>query len=450
MPGSSTSIRWSTRFGFLMASVGFAVGLGNIWRFPYVTGENGGGAFVLVYLICVVVIALPILIAEILVGRRGRADPAGAMATVAMGEGRSASWGAVGGLNVVAAFLITTLYCVVAGWVLHYLVQAVLGGFSGVDGDASAARFESLVADPLALTGWAWVAVALAAAIIAGGVRGGIERMVNLLMPLLFALLAVLALYNVFAGGFVDALGYLFTPDFGKVTAPTVLAAVGQAFFSIGVAMAGMMAFAAYLPERVSIGRSAATIVAMDTLVALVAGLVVFPIVFRFGLDPASGEGLIFRTLPVAFGQMPGGHLVSVLFFALLAVAATTSMVGTLEPITAWLERRTGRGRVPCTLAVTAAVALVSLPAVFAHNLWADWRVWEVELLTLYDYLPTDVLLPLGGLLIAVFVGWRVTPEAARGELAELSPWLFRAWRASLRYVAIPAVLLILVFGLLG
>ena len=445
-----TSVRWSTRFGFLMASVGFAVGLGNIWRFPYVTGENGGGAFVIVYLLCVVAIALPILVAEILVGRRGRADPAGAMAAVAVAEGRSAGWGTVGGLNLIAAFLIASLYCVVAGWVLYYLVQAGLGGFAGTDAEAAAARFEALVKDPLALALWAWGVVLATAAIIAGGVRGGIERVVNLLMPLLFGLLAVLAIYNVFAGGFGEALGYLFTPDFGKVTGPTVLAAVGQAFFSIGVAMAGMMTFAAYLPARVSIGKSAATIIFMDTLVALVAGLVVFPIVFRFGLDPASGEGLIFRTLPVAFGQMPGGHVVSVLFFALLAVAATTSMVGVMEPVTAWLERRTGRGRVPCTVAATAAVALVSLPAVLAHNRWADWRVFDIEVLTLYDYIPTDVLLPLGGLLIAVFVGWRVAPEVARGELGELSPWLFRAWRVLLRYVAVPGVLLILVFGLLG
>ena len=445
-----TSIRWSTRFGFLMASVGFAVGLGNIWRFPYVTGENGGGAFVVVYLVCVLVIALPILMAEILVGRRGRADPAGATAAVATAEGRSARWGAVGGLNLAAAFLITTFYCVIAGWVLHYLLEAVLGGFGGVDAAAAAGRFEALLDDPVALTVWAWVALAGSAAVIAGGVRAGIERVVNVLMPMLFALLGGLVLYNVFAGGMPEAVEYLFAPDFGRVTGATVLAAVGQAFFSIGVAMAGMMAYAAYLPEDVSIGRSAGTIVFMDTLVAVVAGLVVFPMVFRFGLDPASGEGLIFLSLPVAFAQMPGGHVVSVFFFLLLTVAAVTSMVGVLEPITAWVERKSGRGRVPCTIAATAAVALVSLPAVLAHNVWAEGGLLGVDLMTIYDFLPYEVLLPLGGLLIAVFVGWRVGADTARTELALASPRLFLAWRLLLRYVAAPGVLLILVFGLVG
>ncbi|MDE0349754.1 MAG: sodium-dependent transporter [Gammaproteobacteria bacterium] len=445
-----TSIRWSTRFGFMMAAVGFAVGLGNIWRFPYVTGENGGGAFVVVYLVCVVAIALPILVGEILVGRRGRSDPAGAVAAVAVGEGGSARWGTVGGLNLAAAFLITTFYCVIAGWVLHYLLEAVVRGFAGVDAGEAAGRLESLLDDPLALTGWAWLALAASAAVIAGGVRSGIERVVNVLMPLLFALLGGLVLYNVFAGGMPEAVEYLFAPDFSKVTGATVLAAVGQAFFSIGVAMAGMMAYAAYLPRSVSIARSAGTIVAMDTLVALVAGLVVFPMVFRFGLDPASGEGLIFLTLPVAFAQMPGGHLVSVVFFVLLAVAAVTSMVGVLEPITAWVERKTGRGRVFCTVAATAVVALVSLPAVLAHNLWAEGELLGINLMTVYDYLPYDVLLPLGGLLIAVFVGWRVGAETARTELALASPWMFLAWRRLLRYVAAPAVLVIFLLGLVG
>lgn len=443
-----TSVRWSTRFGFLMAAVGFAVGLGNIWRFPYVTGENGGGAFVVVYLVCVVAIALPILVAEILLGRRGRSDPAGAVAAVATAEGHSARWGAIGGLNLAAAFLITTFYCVIAGWVFHYLLESVLEGFASVDAGEAAARLESLLDDPLALTGWAWLALAVSAGVIAGGVRSGIERVVNVLMPVLFALLGGLVLYNVFAGGMPEAVRYLFAPDFSRVTGATVLAAVGQAFFSIGVGMAGMMAYAAYLPRTVSIARNAGTIVAMDTLVALVAGLVVFPMVFRFGLDPASGEGLIFLTLPVAFAQMPGGQLVSVVFFVLLAVAAVTSMVGVLEPITAWVERRTGRGRVFCTIAATAAVALVSLPAVLAHNVWAEGELFGITLMTVYDYLPYDVLLPLGGLLIAVFVGWRVAVETARTELALASGRLFLAWRRSLRYIAAPAVLLIFLFGL--
>ena len=353
---ASAPVRWSTRFGFLMASVGFAVGLGNIWRFPYVTGENGGGAFVAVYVVCVAVIALPILMAEILIGRRGRRNPAGAMAAVAAGEGASPAWRWVGGLNLVAAFLIAVLYCVIAGWVLHYLHEALWVGFADVDGAAAVSHFEALRDDAPALAFWTFLGLGVSTAIIYAGVRKGIERAVNLMMPLLFGLLLLLAVHNLFVGGVRQTLNYLFAPDLSKVNGPMLLAAVGQAFFSIGVAMGGMMAFAAYLPNTASIGRSALAIVCVDTLVALLAGLVIFPVAFSFGLDPAAGAGLIFETLPVAFGQMTGGRIVGALFFLLLSVAAVTSMVGFLEPVTAWLEQNSGLSRRHSALTVAAAV----------------------------------------------------------------------------------------------
>ena len=303
---AGASVQWSTRFGFLMASVGFAVGLGNIWRFPYITGENGGGAFVAVYLICIAAIALPILMAELLIGRRGRLNPAGAMAAVAAAEGRSPLWGWVGGLNLTVAFLIDVVYCVVTGWVLHYLWQALSAGFIGLGPTEASARFDGLLADFYSLLLWTLLGLSATGLIVYGGVRNGIERAVNVLMPCLFGLLLLLAAYNLIAGGFGEALGYLFAPDFTKVTGPMVLAAVGHAFFSIGVAMAGMMAFAAYLPKTVSIGRSAVVIVSVDTLVALLAGLVIFPVVFRFGMDPRCGCWPDFRDL--ASGFCPDGR----------------------------------------------------------------------------------------------------------------------------------------------
>ena len=442
------SVQWSTRFGFLMASVGFAVGLGNIWRFPYITGENGGGAFVAVYLICVAAIALPILMAELLIGRRGRLNPAGAMAAVAAAEGRSRRWGWVGGLNLAAAFLIEVVYCVVAGWVLHYLWQALATGFSGIGPAEAEAQFASLLAHLPSLLLWTLLALGATTLIIYGGVRKGIERAVNWLMPFLFGLLLLLAAHNLVAGGFGEALGYLFAPDFTKVSGPMILAAVGQAFFSIGVAMAGMMAFAAYLPSKVSIGRSAVAIVGVDTLVALVAGLVIFPAVFRFGMDPAAGAGLIFETLPVAFAQMAGGRWVAVLFFLLLSVAAVTSMVGLQEPLTAWVEQRFGISRRRGALLVTVAVGVLSVISMLSHSHWAEVRLFGTRLAAALDYLPNQILLPLGGLLIAVFAAWFVHADSARAELALAKPWQFRVWRALTRYVAPPAVLLILVFGL--
>ena len=447
---ASAPVRWSTRFGFLMASVGFAVGLGNIWRFPYVTGENGGGAFVAVYVVCVAVIALPILMAEILIGRRGRRNPAGAMAAVAAGEGASPAWRWVGGLNLVAAFLIAVLYCVIAGWVLHYLQEALWVGFAGVDGAAAVSHFEALRDDAPALAFWTFLGLGVSTAIIYAGVRKGIERAVNLMMPLLFGLLLLLAVHNLFVGGVRQTLNYLFAPDLSKVNGPMLLAAVGQAFFSIGVAMGGMMAFAAYLPNTASIGRSALAIVCVDTLVALLAGLVIFPAAFSFGLDPAAGAGLIFETLPVAFGQMTGGRIVGALFFLLLSVAAVTSMVGFLEPVTAWLEQNSGLSRRRSALTVAAAVGALSSIAILGHNHWAEVRLFGVDIVTLFDYAPNQIMLPLGGLLIAVFVGWFVRPATAREELALGSPLLFRAWHGLLRCLVPVAVFLILAVGILG
>ena len=442
--------QWSSRAGFLLAAIGFAVGLGNIWRFPYITGENGGAAFVVVYLICAFAIGVPIVIAEILIGRRGAMSPPGSMRAVALAEGGSRHWQWAGGMNLLAAFLIQVAYCVVAGWVLWYLYKALTTGFAGMDGAAAEAEFAAALGDIPGLVLWTLVGLAITGAIIYAGVQSGIERAVRVLMPTLFGLLVALAIYNAFAGGFVEALTYLFAPDFSKVNPPMVLAAVGQAFFSIGVAMAGMMTFGAYLPKHISISGSAVIIVLADTLVALVAGLVIFPVVFKFGLDPASGTGLIFQTLPAAFAQMPGGHLVSVLFFLLLSVAAITSMVGLIEPMTAWMEERRGYARHRSALVVLVGTASISFISVLGHNVWSEVRLFGTNLNAALDYLPNNILLPLGGLLIAVFAAWFVKRDSAREELAMASDRLFAIWRLLIRYLVPVAVLLIFVLGVTG
>ncbi len=442
--------QWSSRLSFLLASVGFAVGLGNIWRFPYITGENGGAAFVIVYLVCAFAIGVPILIAELMIGRRGGMSPPGSMRALARDAGISRHWQWAGGMNLVAAFLIEVVYCVIAGWVLLYLYKAVFTGFAGMDAAAAKQGFAAVLVDIPGLVFWTFLGLAITGVIIYAGVRSGIERAVRVLMPTLFVLLVGLAVYNVFAGGFGAALTYLFSPDFSKVDGPMVLAAVGQAFFSIGVAMAGMMTFGAYLPKNVSIPGSALVIVAADTLVALVAGLVIFPVVFNFGLDPAGGVGLIFETLPVAFAQMPGGHLVSVLFFLLLTVAAITSMVGLIEPMTAWMEEHQGFARHRSALLVLCGVAVLSLISVLSYNVWSEIQVFGRDLNAVFDYVPNQILLPVGGLLIAVFAGWFVKTASARDELGMASESLFAVWRLLVRYLAPAAVLLIFVFGITG
>lgn len=438
---------WSSRFGFLMASVGFAVGLGNIWRFPYVTGENGGSAFVVVYLVCAFGIGVPILMAEIMLGRSGGLTPPGSTRRVAQLNQRSSRWAWVGYLNLVTAFSILIAYGVVCGWVLYYLYQSAGGAMVGIDARASSEHFAAVLNNVPLLVGWTFAALAIAGGIIYGGVQKGIERAVTFLMPLLFLLLISLAIFNVFAGGMPQALQYLFSPDFSKLSPAMLLAAVGQAFFSIGVAMAGMMMYGAYLPKHVSIGQSAIVIVIADTLVALLAGLVIFPMVFNNGLDPSGGTGLIFQTLPVAFAHMPGGQLVSVLFFLLLSVAAITSVVGLSEPLGAWLSERFGWSRHKSAMVLIATTLAVSLVSVLSYNHWQDVFLFGVSLGRAIDFVPSQIMLPLGGLLIALFVGWRVSEVHSREELALGSDLAFTLWRRLVRYVVVPALALILVTG---
>ncbi len=446
---SVSNAMFSSRFGFLMAAVGFAVGLGNIWRFPYLTGENGGGAFVVVYLLCVLIIGVPIIMAELLIGRRGRLSPPRALVAVATAEGASARWGWLGSLNVFAAFLIVGVYAVVVGWVLRYLFLAITNNFAAINIFGAASLFEETLANTGMSLLWTSVGLVVTGVIMVGGVQRGIERSVRVLMPMLFVLLVLLALYNVFAGGFSQALQYLFVPDFSLVTPSLVLVAVGQAFFSIGVAMAGMMTFGAYLPSDISIPRSAVIIALGDTLVALLAGLVIFPAVFHNGLDPADGTGLIFQTLPVAFAQMPGGYAVAVFFFLLLSVAAITSMLGLIEPIIAWLCETMQWQRARASVVALAGVTCLSIISVLSNSGWSQARAFGLSLSQLLDFLPNQLLLPIGGMLIAVFAGWRMSANASSQELALADDsLLFRTWRVLVRFFVPLVIGVIFVAGL--
>ncbi|MCZ6504045.1 MAG: sodium-dependent transporter [Gammaproteobacteria bacterium] len=438
---------WTSRFAFLMASIGFAVGLGNIWRFPYVTGENGGGAFVLVYLLCVFAIGVPILIAELLIGRRGKMSPPNSMREVAIESGGRKEWQFVGLMNLLAAFLIMVTYCVVAGWVLEYLFKALVTGFSGVDGEMAIQTFDNMLGDARGMLFWTLLSLVLTGSIIYAGVQDGIERAVKVLMPALFSLMITLVIYNMVVGGFGEAIQYMFFADFSKITGTVMLAAIGQAFFSIGVAMGGMMTFGAYLPKTISIPRSVVIIIVADTLVALMAGLVIFPAVFNNGLDPAGGPGLIFKILPVAFAQMPGGHVVSVLFFLLLSVAAITSMVGLTEPLTHWLEEHQGFSRHKSTLLVLGSIAVLSVISILGYNYLAAFNLGGKDINGVVDYFSNQILLPIGGLLIAIFAGWFVDRHVSVEELDMEDNTLFKLWYLLIRFVVPPAVFVVFVLG---
>lgn len=447
MQNSETSLAWTSRFAFLMASIGFAVGLGNIWRFPYITGENGGGAFVLVYIICVVTIGLPILIAELMIGRHGKMTPPGSMKKVAELSQQSPRWAWVGVMNLLAAFLIMITYSVVAGWVLNYLQVAAVTGFEGVEAASATANFNQILTEPGPMVLWTLVALALTGSIVYAGLQNGIERAVSVLMPMLFTMMVLLVIYNMVVGGFAEAVDYLFTVDFSKINATVMLAAIGQAFFSIGVAMAGMMTFGAYLPKDISIARSGLIIIFADTAVALLAGLVIFPAVFANGLDPAGGPGLIFQTLPVAFANMPAGHVVSVVFFLLLSVAAVTSMVGLIEPLVHWAEERWGYSRHKSAILILGTIGTLSVLSVLSYNILGEFKIFGKDLNSLTDFISNQIFLPIGGMLIAVFAGWFVTESISRGELS-VSDSTYRIWQVLIRFVAPPAIFVVFILGI--
>jgi NSS family neurotransmitter:Na+ symporter len=445
MSNSAGSTAWGSTGGFLMASIGFAVGLGNIWRFPYVTGENGGSAFVVVYLGCAFLIGVPILMAEIMLGRRGGFSPPASIHDVASAAGLSRHWSWIGTLNVTTAFLIQMAYAVVAGWVLYYFFLALTGQMPGADSLTAKTAFDNVLLDVPTSIFWTVLALVTAGAIICAGVQQGIERAVKILMPTLFALLLVLFVFNLFAGGVPETLAYLFLPDFSKISADTFLAALSQAFFSIGVAMGGMMMFGAYLPKSISVAKCALIIVAADTGVALLAGLVIFPMVFNNGMAPDAGTGLIFLTLPLAFHQMWGGDVVAVLFFLLLSVAAVTSMVGLAEPITGTVMQWLKISRVKATLLATGTLLPFSIMSVLTYNHWADVALFGNSIGALVDYIPNQVFLPLGGLLIALLVAWFLPKHICADELAIETPRYFNIWYQLMRFVVVPAIFVILV-----
>lgn len=456
-PGPASSpAAWSSRLVFTLAAIGAAVGLGNIWRFPYLAGSSGGSAFVLVYLGAVCFVAVPILIAEMMIGRRGRGHPAAAVAAVAAESGRSRRWAFAGGLGVVVAWMIMSFYSVIAGWAMAYVWPTFAGAFDGASVADSKAHFDALLADPWALMAWSGAYTALAIAIVARGLHAGIERSITVLMPLLFVSLLVLVGYAALLGDLGAALDYLFRPDFSRIDGGVVLAAVGQAFFSIGVGMGLMLAYGAYLPRDVPLTRSAFLIGGADTLVALLAGVAMFPLVFANGLDPGQGPGLVFVTLPIAFGNMPAGAAFGGVFFVLLVVAALTSSIAVIEPMVLWLEARFRWSRPKAARIAGGGAWIAGLGTVLSFSAWKDWfplgmfaRFEGKTFFDLLDYATSSVMMPVCALLVAIFVGWRMKPEHSAQELGLGRGFSFGVWRGVLlRWIVPAAIAGILLAGL--
>jgi len=440
---SSATDQWTGRLGFVLATIGSAVGLGSIWKFPYEVGENGGGGFVLFYLLGLVVIVTPLMLAEFAIGRSGQADARAALQAVARTHGASPRWQLVGLLGVVGSALILSFYSVIGGWALAYAVETLWQGLPG-GAAAAQARFDAFLASPLQMTVYHTAFMILTAGIVGKGIANGIEAATRILMPVLVVLMVLLAGYSLIAGDARAAFVYLFSFDPERMTPGVMLEAIGLGFFSIGVGMAVMITYAAYAGQEINLRSAAVIAVAGDTAISFLAGLAIFPIVFGNGLDPASGPGLMFVTLPVAFAGMPGGALVAFAFFVLLAVAALASSMSLLEMPVAFVRNSLGWPRHPAVAAMAGAIWLAGLFSVFSFNLWRDWFPLSpypifasATFFDLIDYLTSNILLPVGGVMLALFAGW-VLPDRFLADALGLGKAASLLLRLALRYL-VPA-----------
>ncbi|MBL1270440.1 sodium-dependent transporter [Halomonas sp. FeN2] len=440
--------QWSSRMTFVLAAAGSAVGLGNIWKFPYMVGESGGAAFVFVYLLCIALIGLPILVSEWLLGRRGQKNPASTMSELARTAKKPRAWAIVGISGIVGAFLILSFYSVIGGWSLYYTVNSVSGAFSGQDADGIGALFNGMLSNPgLLLLGHS-VFMLLVIGIVARGVTKGLEGAVRILMPVLALLLVVLIGYGMTTGHFGEALTYMFNPDWSKLTAETVLAALGHAFFTLSLGMGIMMAYGSYLGKEIDLLQTARTVIIMDTVIALGAGLAIFPIVFANNLDVASGPGLIFVTLPLAFGNIDGGLLLGLMFFLLLTFAALTSAISLLEPVVEFIEERTPLSRVMATVVAGVGAWLLGIAALLSFNVWSEPVLFGLGVFDLLDTLTSKIMLPLTGLGAILFTAWCLERSSVEDELG-LSATGKSVWNVIARYVAPAGVIAVFVTGLI-
>lgn len=450
MPFARISIHgsWTSEWTFIAAATSSAIGLGSLWRFAYLAGANGGARFVLVYLACALLVAAPVLVAQVVLGVRGRADPVHAIEAVALESAVSRHWRSIGVLSIVTALLILSYFSVIGGWLMVYTRWLYQGDLAAASARQIGEQFGQLLADTPAQLLAHFIFMVTTWLVVALGVNRGVGLLVRAVVPLLLLLLIVLVLYAFRMGNMTAALKFLFAPTATGFTWDSALTALGQAFFSFSLSMGGMMAYGAYMPDRRPIMRMILVVVLLDSLVCVLAGLAIFPLVFAQHLQPSVGPGLMFVTLPYIFGNVQNGALVGTSFFVLVLLAALGSAVSLLEPGTAWLVQRM-RWRRPVAALVLAVLAwLVGLLTICSFSVWPDWRPGGKTLFAWIDWVSADLLLPICGLLIALFVGWRMRNEAAQDELFVEHPRIYALWRFLLRYIAPPAITVVMCAGI--
>lgn len=443
----ATSIRFGSKWRFIIAVSASAVGLGNVWRFPYLAGENGGGAFVLMYIAFVLVLGLPLLMTEMGLGRLTRGNPVAAFSQLHQRFGWSKHWRFLGGAFILAAFLILTYYVVVSGWVLHYFIQAFPNHFAHITDAQSQQLYQHFMHNPQAMLLMGSIVSVLLWLTMVVEINAGLERVVTVLFPLMLMMFILLLVYAIKQGDMHHALVYLFRPDWSSVHWRSVIEALGQAFFSLGIGMGVLMMYSAYLPEKISIATCAVTVVVIDTAVALLSGLIVFPLVFAYHLAPSSGPGLIFETLPLAFNDMPLGGWVAMLFFLALLFAAFTSLVSLMEPAIAWLQTSARMTRRRSAALVTLLFWLCSILAVYAFAEPERMRFLGLNYYQIADYVSANVIMPVGGLLLAVMVAWRLPREQLWQQWRELDKPVLRKVMVFIVGFIIPGLIVLILLG---
>jgi len=438
---------------FILAATGATVGLGNIWKFPYLAGEYGGGAFVLVYLLCIAVIGIPIMIAEVLIGRRGRLSPINSLRLLADSEESACSWYWFGGIGVVAGVLITSFYSVVAGWSLAYLFRSMVGAFQNVTAQGIASIFNRLITDPERLLAWHTIFMVMTGVVLARGVRSGLEQAVKVLMPALLLLLLVLLGYGASTGHLGETFLFLFSPKLDALSMGAVLEALGHAFFTLSLGMGAIMIYGSYLPGDVSIARVSVLVALLDTVIALLAGLAIFSVVFAYDLPVNAGPGLIFQTLPIVIGKIHGGALFGSAFFLLLVFAAWTSAIALLEPAVAWLVESLDMQRVRAAMITGFVAWLLGIASILSFSSWAfkfefAGKVNQHGVFDLLGIVTSSFLLPLGGLAVAIFVAWTMHRESVVDELGGKEGIGFKVWYFLIRFVTPVAVVVVFLWAL--
>ncbi len=435
----------------MLATAGSAIGLGNIWKLPYMIGVNGGSAFVMVFVICIFLVGIPLMMTEILLGRRAQKNPLDGMQALAIEANKSSIWKYLGGMGMLTGLLILGFYSVIGGWVLNYIFEAGNGSFAGISAAQSTANFDALLSSPLKLLFWHTVFMFMTMSVVAHGVNSGLEKANNILIPSLFAILLVLLGYSMSVGNMSAAYQFMFKPDFSKITPVVVLSALGHAFFSLSLGMGAVMVYGSYLQRHVSIARTTIYIALADTMLGLLVGLAIYSLVFANHLAPNAGPGLIFQTLPIAFGHMPGGSIIGILFFMLIAFAAWTSSISLVEPAIAWIVENTKVKRHIAAWTLGFVVWLLGVTVALSFNEWKGVKIiFGLNIFETLDKLTSTILLPLGGLLMAIFAGYFMQKQHVQEEL-DLQDKAFKLWRFTnnvIAPIAITAVFLYL-FGII-